>query len=218
MHSYYYYYFLLFAGAAQQINGDLSLSNHQDNEDADLRSQSTLSDELEERPASNEIPELQNLIPTLSVYESDRPQSADLILESNSTVHQSIPESLRPKSAEPDTDLEKIGLEFPSQTELNKDEPTFVAKEPDDDQSESLGTRSEKGDRSKDEFVLVEYQEEPSVVAISPTAMDRSGRAKSLPPPTIDHTPLFPVANGGAGPDWEQARNEKEVNISLLHG
>ena len=209
-----YLLLLLYSGAAQQINGDLSLSDNQDNEDADLRPQSALSDDLE-RPASNEIPELQDLFPKLSVHEADRPQSADLILESSSSGHHSIPESFRPKSAEPDTDLEKIDLQFRSQTELN--ESTRVAKEPDDDQSESLGTTSEKGDLSKDEFLLVEYQEEP--VAISPAFMDnantaRSGRAKSLPPPTIDHTPSTPVANG-TGPDWQQAKNEAEVNMCL---
>ena len=180
-----------------------------------MRPQSALSDDLE-RPASNEIPELQDLFPKLSVHEADRPQSADLILESSSSGHHSIPESFRPKSAEPDTDLEKIDLQFRSQTELN--ESTRVAKEPDDDQSESLGTTSEKGDLSKDEFLLVEYQEEPSVVAISPAFMDnantaRSGRAKSLPPPTIDHTPSTPVANG-TGPGWAQAKNA-EVNMCL---
>ncbi len=164
------------------------------------RPESVLSIELEVVvvTASDEIAEQDLLVP-----ESDRSQSADLILESsNSTEHSTLLEPNRPKSIE---------IIQSSNTAAHETQPTPVARQPEDDQSERLTI--EKSDTSKEEFSLIEYQEEPCVV-VSPIPMDRSARSKSLPPLTINHTPLAAV--NGAGPELEVANNEEKLIVSII--
>lgn len=139
---------------------------------------------------SNEIPELQSLIPrSLESLkpEIDRPQSADLILES--TEHLLVPESVRPKSAEPE--LETVGEVIPpvqQRGSIALQSPPSGKLRHSIQFSDNL-SNIEKSGVFKDEFLLMDYEEEPTN-PISPGTLDHSSRSKSLPPPMMDSTPV----------------------------